>query len=225
MSEMYFPQLGLFEFDKITTGTAELFPAVWSALEGIASPDTSVRHSSLDELIALDAPRLSPLVAYMLATRLVDPSLKFRMRVIETLGDIVSNGTGENPPLEVRRHLKAHCTVIGRGTVLAMLEVADLDPSVETQIAAIFNLCSHSGAILTELMADRRVPVPLRRQAIHFIGRVGFIESIPHLDRLADRLTSRSNGQKRMSFAPPSEPDENTLLTAVQAALTMLQEP
>lgn len=225
MSEMYFPQLGLFEFDKTHTGTSELFPAVWRALEGIASPDAAERHRSLNELISLDAPRLSPLVAYMLATRLVDPNLKFRTRVIEVLGDIISNGNGEKLPLEVRRHLKAHCTVIGRGTVMAMLEVAEVDPSVETQIAAIFNLCSHSGTILTELMADRRVPVLLRRQAIHYIGRVGFIQAIPHLERLADRLTSRSNGQKRMSFAPPNEPDESTLLTGVQAALTLLQEP
>ncbi|MBM3144454.1 MAG: hypothetical protein FJ010_05655 [Chloroflexi bacterium] len=225
MSEMYFPQLGLFEFDSTITGTAELFPAVWRALEGIASPDVSVRIRSLDELIALDAPRLSPLVAYVLATRLIDPSVKFRMRVIEALGNIISNGNGESLPLEVRRHLKAHCAVIGRGTVLAMLEVAELEPSVESQIAAIFNLCSHSGAILTELMSDRRVAVSLRRQAIHFIGRVGFIEAIPYLERLAERLSARSNGQKKMSFAPPTEPDESTLLTSTQAALTLLQEP
>ncbi len=225
MSEMYFPQLGLFEFEKTVTGTAELFPAVWRALEGLASPEASDRNRSLDELLAMDAPRLSPLVAYMLATRLVDPNLKFRKRVIEVLGDIISNGNGEKLPLEVRRHLKGHCTVIGRGTVMAMLEVAKVDPSVESQIAAIFNLCSHSGAILTELMADRRVPVLLRQQAIQFIGRVGFVEAIPHLERLAERLISRTNGQKRMSFAPPSEPDESTLLTGVQTALTLLQEP
>ncbi len=225
MSEMYFPQPGLIEFDETIVGTAELLPAVWRALEGIASPEASVRHQSLDQLLDLDAPRLSPLVAYVLATRLVDPNIKFRTRVIKTLGDIISHGTEQPPLYEVRRHLKAHCMVIGRGTVLAMLEIADLEPSVEGQMAAIFNLCSHSGAILTELMADRRVPLPLRRQAVHFIGRVGFIEAIPHLERLADRLVSRSNGQRRMSFAPPSESDENTLLTDVQAALGLLQNP
>ena len=225
MSEMYLPQLGLFELDNTVTGTAELFPTVWRALEGIASPDAAERNRCLDELVSLDAPRLSPLVAYMLATRLVDPNLKFRKRVIEVLRDIISIGNGGKLPLEVRRHLKAHCSVIGRGTVMSMLEVAEVDPSVETQIAAIFNLCSHSGTILTELMADRRVPVLLRRQSINFIGRVGFIEAIPHLERLADRLISRANGQKRMSFAPPHEPDESTLLTGVQTALKLLQEP
>jgi len=222
---MYFPQLGLFEFEKTATGTAELFPAVWRAMEGIASPDANVRDQSLDELISLDAPRLSPLVAYMLATRLVDPNIKFRKRIIQTLGDIISNANREKMPLEVRRHLKAHCAVVGRGTVLAMLEVADFDPSVESQIAVIFNLCSHSGAILTELIADRKVPVLLRQQAIYYIGKVGFVEAIPRLERLADRLTSRRNGQKRMSFAPPNEPDESTLLEEVQIALQQLNEP
>ncbi len=225
MSEMYFPQLGLFEIEKTATGTAELFPAVWRALEGLASPDAQERNRSLDELISLDAPRLSPLVAYMLATRLVDPNIKFRARVIETLGDIISSSNGDKMPIEVRRHLKAHCTVVGRGTVLAMLEVAEVASSVESQIAAIFNLCSHSGAILTELITDRKVPVTLRRHAIHFIGKVGFIEAIPRLERLVDRLTSRSNGQKRMSFAPPSEPDESTLLAGIQTALQQLKEP
>ena len=225
MSEMYFPQLGLFEFEKTATGTAELFPAVWRALEGSASPDVIDRNRGLDDLISLDAPRLSPLVAYMLATRLVDPNIKFRRRVIQTLGDIILNSNGDKMPIEVRRHLKAHCAVVGRGTVLSVLEVADFDPEIESQIAAIFNLCSHSGAILTELIADRKVPVLLRQQAIFYIGKVGFIEAIPRLERLADRLTSRGNGQKRMSFAPPNEPDESTLLNGVQIALEQLKEP
>ena len=225
MSEMYFPQLGLFEIEKTATGTAELFPAVWRAMEGIASPDAIERNRSLDDLIALDAPRVSPLVAYILATRLVDPNIKFRKRIIQTLGDVIANSNGDKLSLEVRRHLKAHCIVVGRGTVLAMLEVADFDPSVETQIAAIFNLCSHSGAVLTELITDRKVPILLRQQAIYYIGKVGFVEAIPRLEHLVDRLTSRSNGQKRMSFAPPNEPDESTLLAEVQTALQHLQKP
>lgn len=224
MSEMYFPQIGFLEFEKSITGNTELFPAVWQALEGIASPEVAERNASLDSLLATEAHKLSPLVAYILATRLIDPNIKFRARIIDALGNVIAPTQGLAPPPEVRRHLKAHCTVIGRGTVLALLEVAAVDTSVESHIASIFNLCSHSGTILIDLMADRKVPVSLRWQAINFIGRVGFIEAIPYLERLVDRLTSRANGQKRMPFAPPSEPDESTLISSAQAALTILKE-
>lgn len=224
MSEMYYPQLGFLELDKTITGTAELFPTVWRALEGIASPDVEERNSSLDILVESDAPRLSPLVAYVLATRLIDPDIKFRARVIKTLGNVIAPVDGDPPSSAVRQHLKAHCKVIGRGTVLAVLEVAAVDPSIELAVVAIFNLCSHAGAILTDLISDRKVPVSLRKQAIEYIGRVGFIEAIPHLERLDDRLTARSNDQKRMPFAPPSDLDESTLIIPIQTTLTLLRD-
>ncbi len=224
MSEMYFPQIGFLELDSTITGNAELFPTVWQAMEGIASPDVAERNASLDNLLETNAHNLSPLVAYLLATRLIDPNIKFRARIVETLGNIITPTGGTATPIEIRRHLKAHCSVIGRGTVLALLEVASVDSAIEAHVATIYNLCSHSGTILINLMADRKVPVSIRWQAINFIGRVGFIEAIPYLERLVDRLTSRANGQKRMPFAPPSEPDESTLISAAQATLTILQE-
>ncbi len=225
MPEMHFPQLTFLEFSDSISGTAELFPSVWQALEGVVSPEVNIRHESLDQLNALNAPQISPLVAYVLATRLIDPDLRFRQRVIETLGEVLTPEEGEQPLKNVRQQLKAHCVVMGRGTILATLEVADMEPSVESHVAAIFRLCSHAGTILTELAADRRVAVPLRKQAIHFLGRVGFVEAVPHLERLVERLASRANGQKRMPFAPPSEPDETSLLTPVQATLSLLLEP
>lgn len=224
MSEMYFPQIDYLELDNTFTGSTELFPTVWQALEGLASPEVADRNASLDSLLETEAPKFSPLVAYNLATRLIDPDIKFRARIIEALGNVIAPATGPTPPPEVRRHLKAHCMEIGRGMIIAILEVAVVDTSVESHIATLFNLCSHSGTILIDLMADRKVPVSIRQQAIYFIGRVGFIEAIPYLDRLADRLTSRAKGQRRMPFAPLSEPDEFTLISAAQATMTVLKE-
>lgn len=225
MSEVLLPQIALFEAENIASGLTELFPAVWLALEGIASPRAADRHQNLDRLLELDAPRFSPLVAYVLATRLIDPDLKFRKRVVQALGDLLIPVMGERPPDSVRGHLKGHCSVMGRGTVLAVLEVAEIDAAVNSQIAALFNLCSHIGSVLVEVMMERRISVSLRRQAINFIGQVGFIDAIPQLERLIERLESRSNGQRRMPFAPPSDPDEASLLTGAQATLAMLKEP
>jgi hypothetical protein len=103
--------------------------------------------------------------------------------------------------------------------------VAEFDASANSQIAALFNMCSHVGSVLVEVMMERRISVSLRRQAINFIGQVGFIDAIPQLERLIERLESRSNGQRRMPFAPPSDPDEASLLTGIQTTLTMLKEP
>lgn len=224
MTELDFPQLELFELDETKTGVTELFPAVWGALEKVTAADVAGRHQGLDKLIELDAPRLSPLVAYVLATRLTDPEVGFRARIIRNLGEIISKTGNDSPSFSIRMHLKGYSEVVQQGTIMAILEVAEAEPSVKPHIATLFNLWPHSGAILSDITINRRVEVPLRRQAIDFIGRVGFVEAIPALERLVERLASRANGQKRMPFAPPSVPDEASLLTSVQATLASLKE-
>ena len=95
----------LFTFTDSATGVAELFPEVWSALEELTSPVVDVRLSALDRLLAIDAPRLSPLVAYVLATRLDDPEIEVRFRVVQALGDVLApqDSSLETPEI-VRRH-------------------------------------------------------------------------------------------------------------------------
>jgi hypothetical protein len=125
----------------------------------------------------------------------------------------------------VRLHLKEYCLLMGRRGFIQVLEVAEAHPEAESKIAALLNLCSQSGEELAKIMSDRRIPLPIRRQAINFVGRVGFLDAIPALEKLEQRLESRINGQKAMSFAPPSIQDENSLLPVVQATLTLLREP
>jgi hypothetical protein len=216
----------LFDAADTAAGAVELFPEVWRATEGLSSPDLMVRRESLDRLIILDAARLSPLVAYVVATRIVEPDLELRHRVVEVLGKIfLPNETGKLTPPEVRIQLSAYFMLVEHHGVLRLLEVADAFPDSESQVAAILNVCSQSGAILAEVMSDRKVSLGLRRQAINFIGRVGFLDAIPALERLETRLESRINGQKPMPFAPLSIADENSLLPIVQATLTLLREP
>ena len=216
----------LFDFADTATGALEFFPEVWSAAEKLTSPELLVRRDALDRLIVLDAARLSPLVAYLVATRIFEPDLDLRNQVINLPGSILSpHETGKLTPPEVRFHLKEYCLMLGRRGIIHVLEVAEAHPEVESKVAALLNLCSQSGNELAKIMSDRRVSIGLRRQAINFIGRVGFIEAIPMLEKLEQRLESRMNGQRTMSFAPPSTQDENSLLPVVQATLTLLQEP
>ncbi len=224
--DTHLSQQMLFDFADTATGAIEFFPEVWSAAEKITSPELMVRRDALDRLIVLDAPRLSPLVAYLVATRIFDPDLELRYKVVDVLGKILSpRETGKLAPPAVRLHLKEYCLQMGDRGFIHLLEVADAYPESESKVAALFNLCSQSGENLAKMMSDRRIPIAIRRQAIIYIGRVGFLEAIPALEKFESRLESRMNGQKSMPFAPPSASDENSLLPVVQTTLTLLKEP
>ena len=221
-----FSQLTLFELSDTFSGAIEIFPEIWGALEKLTSPDVLERRDGLDCLIVLDAPRLSPLVAYLVATRIFDPDLELRYKVIDVLGKILRpRETGKLASPKVRSHLKEYCMQMGRRGILMLLEVANTYPDAESKIASLFNLCSQSGEDLVKILSDRKIPFELRRQAIIFIGIVGFLEATTALKKLENRLESRMNGQKSMSFAPPTVSDENSLLPVIQTTLAMLQEP
>ncbi len=217
-------QPSLFDFSDSSSGVVELFPAVWGALEGLTASDVDTRRDALERLLELDAPRLSPLVASVLATRLVDPDLGLRFRVVQALGEVLSPGDPAiGAPNAVRLHVKFYLSQMRRREVYALLQVADQYLAAESDIAALLNACSYAGVALADIVSDRKASLATRRQAINFIGRVGFIDAIPALEKLAERLESRMNGQKTMPFAPPSESDEKSLLPAVQAALALLE--
>ena len=221
-----FSQLTLFDLSDAVSGAIEIFPEVWGALEKLTSPDILERRDGLDCLIVLDAPRLSPLVAYLVATRIFDPDLELRYKVVDVLGKILRpRETGKLASPKVRSHLKEYCMQMGRRGILMLLEVAYAYPDAESKIASLLNLCSQSGDALVKIMSERKISIEFRRQAIIFIGIVGFLEAIPALEKYENRLESRMNGQKAMSFAPPTVLDENSLLTVIQTTLAMLQEP
>lgn len=219
-------QLLLFDNTDTATGALEFFPEVWLATENLTSPDLLKRRDAIDRLIVLDAPRLSPLVAYLVATRIFDPDLEFRFKVVGVLGKILNpRETGKLAPPVVRLHLKEYCSQMGKRGYIKLLEVAEVYPEAASSIGSLLNLCSLSGEILTKIMSDRKMPFEIRRQAIIFIGRVGFLEAIPALERFESRLEARISGQKSMPFAPPSSPEGSSLLPDVQATLALLREP
>jgi HEAT repeat protein len=220
------PQPVLFDFSDSATGVAELFPEVWGALEDLTSPDVVLRSQALDCLLKIDAPRLSPLVAYVLTTRLNDPDIGIRFRVIQTLGEVLApQDSSAKTNNMVRQHIKSYISQMRRRSIYALLQVAEQNISAESNVAALLNACSFAGNALADIFANRKTPVPIRRQAIIFVGRVGFLDAIPALEKLAERLVARMNGQTAMPFAPPSDSDEKSLLPAVQAALALLKAP
>lgn len=215
----------LFEFDDISTDTMELFPTVWGAAERITSPDAVERDKAVTELVELDAPRLSPLVAYLLATRIIDPNIEVRYHVVQALGEILfPDEENQVTPDEVREHVLNYISLMRRREIFALLQVSDRYLTAEEYVASLLNACSYAGIALGDIINDRRAPVSVRRQAIRFAELVGFSDTIPALERLVSRLEAKSEKQEKMDFLtdePPSE--EADLLQAAQAALVQLK--
>jgi hypothetical protein len=218
-------QPALFDLTQETSIHAiELFPAVWSAVEALAAQDADLRNNALDRLLALGAPRVSPLVAYLLATRLTDPDIRLRARVVSILGEVLSKDeAGNAAPEAVKKHLTTYLAQMRTRSIFAILEVAIHDRSLENAIASLFNACNYAGMHMAGILSDRKFPLPVRLQAAHYIGLVGFLDAIPIMERLESRLLSKVGGQQAMPFAPPTGPDESDLLPIVQFTLNVLR--
>ncbi len=222
--DIHIEQPLLFEVSETATGTAELFPAVWSAAEGLTSPEVDLRRASLDRLLELGAPRLSPLVSYLLATRITDPDIGVRGKIVKALGGLfVADSNQQIAPEPVRRHLRAYLSQMRTRQIFSLLEVAAAYPDLESNIIHLLSSSPYAGNHLASILSERKNPLAVRRMAIHFIGKVGYLDAIPAMERLVTRLEARLTGQTTMPFAPPNEPDETSLLQPIQAALAALR--
>jgi hypothetical protein len=216
------PNLFIIE-DNSSIGSVELFPAIWQAAEKITSTDEKVRYAALDELLKLNAPRFSPLVVYILATRLRDSNLAFRARIIETLANVLRvDVEGRLAPDQVRGHLVSYISQLEKDDIVAILEVGIAEKESSLHIIKLLNFCPQAGKYLSELIADRSALVEIRRISVYFIGQLGFVETLATLERLRNRLESRQEGQKGMPFAPPSIIDEEDLLPEIKKAISLL---
>lgn len=215
----------LFKFDDITTDTMELFPAVWGAAERLVSPQAVERDQAVAQLVELDAPRLSPLIAYLLATRLADPNIEVRFHVVQALGAILFPDKEDKiTPDKVRQYAFSYLSMMRRRQIFALLQVADRYLAAEDHIISLLNACSYAGIALGDIINDRKAPVSARQQAIRFAGMVGFTDVIPALERLVSRLESRSEKQESMSFiSDDAVSEESILLRDAQAALVRLR--
>lgn len=217
-------QTKLFVFeDDSSIGALELFPAVWQAAERLVSPNSDTRSHALEELLELGAVRLSPLVAYLIATRLTDPDLEFRARIVEVLGGALSpDDKGRPTPEIVRRHLAGYLSQMETTQIQMIVQAAALSFELSQYTARLLNLCPNAGNHLAEILGDRTAGLQARQEAAHLIGQVGFEEAVPMLKRVQRRIETRQAGQASMAFAPKFEEDDGALLPVIREALNLL---
>jgi hypothetical protein len=209
-----------------SVGNIELFPTVWTALEQFLSMDVSVRRQGLMQLRDLKAPRYSPLVAYVLLTRLTDPDISMRAEIVRLLGEVLAQDDNGYPaPEDVRKTISVHLAQMRTRQVYALLQVSLQEASFVPYLDRLYNACPFAGFHLAEILSDRKASLAIREQASLAIERVGFLDALPAVERLVARLESRVNGQGTMPFAPPSVPNETDLLPVVRRTLASLLAP
>lgn len=219
------PQLPLFTLEE-SIGKVEVFPSVWLAIEDLTSPDTGTKRKALERLQTLNAPRFFPVVTYLLFTLITEQDLSLRKTIVKTLAEILApDEQGLPAPDSVRNNLLHNLSQIRTRQIYALLQIIIDDDLLEKDVARLFDACPYAGNHLLDILGDYKMPLEVRKHAAKMIGRVGYLDAIPSLERLASRLATRLNGQQLMPFAPPLGSNEGELLPAVQASLEMLYAP
>jgi hypothetical protein len=213
-------QLPLFVYGEPTENIAEMLPVVWNATECLASADAITRQHGIDAILELGAQKVSPLVAFMIATRLGDKDIYIRRRVIYILADLITWVPGDNQMADsIRKSVTNYLHDIGEEIIFGILEVAVLDPQAEKPIYDLLNASPCAGKYLGEVLTEWKHPLAIRQKAIHFVGLVGYMEALPALERLLDRLEARQNGQFAMSFASSSIKSDEDIMPYLRIAI------
>ena len=220
---MQIVQLPLFEYGETARNIAELFPALWKAAEQLTSPDASIHQKGLDTILEMGAQKVSPLVAYLIATCMNDADVFIRRRVVIILADLIAGeGNGQQIPDEVRAAVMHYVHNMSEAVVLGLLEVSVADAHADQAIYHLFNTCPYAGKYLGDVLVQWKHPLAIRQKAIYFIGLVGYLEALPVLERMMNRLEARQDGQYAMTFAPASSKNDDDLMPFLRIAIEQL---
>ena len=218
-------QPSLIDLLDTSTTAVELFPEVWKLAEEMIAPEPALREKAIDKLVALNAPRFSPLIAYLFASKISEPLIELRYQIVVALGDVLTpDKDGLLAPEKTRGVLKNVLSRMRRREIYSLLQVVEKYPPAEASVESLLNSCSFGGNALAELFSDRTIPVAIRKQAIRFSGIVGYLDTIAPLEKLIRRLETHRSGQRKMSFAPlVNSKEEQGLLDAAYDALQLLK--
>lgn len=220
------PQLALFKIGSQHSNIQEFLPQLWAIGEALASPRSDVRLEALDQLTSLGTFRQSPLLAYLLATRVADPDLTCRIKTVELLGEILmSKSHGAEISGDVKIPVVGYLSHMRTRELFALLQVIDAKPDTEESVLQIIKTCSFAGRPLVEIATNRKFPLAVRRLAIRVLGVIGFIDAVPDLERMLARLEMRKNSAPVLPYVQTLNADESKLIPELHEALRLLRLP
>ena len=195
---------------------------VWDIVEDLAAPDSFKREKALESLVEIEGVNQSPLILYLLATRLSDPDLVIRFHVVQKLGEFLDAESKDfqlsDPAL---MHLQWTLNNMGSDQLVKLLEVSVQYLSAEKALVNILKLCSCAGKELSGILNDRKQSYQIRQQAIFFSGEVGFLETklaLQNFIQRVDKIKSNKDSNLRLN----KNWDEEKLYNFVVAALDKL---
>ena len=166
-------------------------------------------------------------MVYVLATHLTEPDLGLAAVDCEGPGRRVSPGRaklaragGGAGAVDWLPGANAHTP-----DLYALLQVVGFDPSTEPLVARLLSTSSFAGEHLGGILCNRQMPLPIRKRAIQFVERIGYLDAIPCLERLVGRLEARKNGKSGTGELNPMDGEEADLLLQAQNALAALRAP
>jgi hypothetical protein len=190
---------------------------LWQQMEALFAPDPVLRDQALDDLSRSGIFKHTALGFYLLATRISDPDLEVRFHVIQELGRLLDPGSGEQrADTQALTHVQDYFSRIQTGQLVDLLETADRYLSAEDAVTHILRLCSFAGTGLSAIINDRKLPFPIRRQAIYFSGQAGFLETEPTIRNLVERM-DRGRSRKKPGTHDSAREEEMLYNFAVSA--------
>jgi hypothetical protein len=216
-------QLPLFVYGEPTENIAEVLPVVWNATECLTSPEAVTRQHGIDAILELGAQKVSSLVAFMIATCLGDRDIYIRRRVIYILADLITWVPGDEQLVNsIRMTVTNYLHSMSEETTFGLMEVAMMDPEAEQPIYHILNACPFAGRYLGNILTEWKNPLLIRQKAIYFVGIVGYMEMLPVLERVLDRLEARQSRQYSMSFAPSLNRSDEDIMPYLRIAINQM---
>lgn len=197
---------------------AKALPGIWEALESLTSPDLMNRIAGLGRITELNGSCRYPLVIYVLVSRITEPDIELRMRIVKLLGKILGSGSPAPKKASVsfeaaKKTLISLLSGMRTRQIFALLQVSEFDKTAEAPVSDLLAYCSFAGGHLARILSNRTAPLSIRRQAAHFIGIIGYLDALPALERLAARLETRKDD------------DDLGILPGLQETIKILYSP
>lgn len=204
----------------------DLDAPVWKAAEALIGIDLKQRRAGMDRLVEMGSIQNTPLIAYLAATRIVEADVPLRSRIVAALADAIRPDKGERiRSEEVSQLISTYLNQMRTREIYSLLQLAAVIPSSKEDIITLLSFAPRAGKHLGDILLERKMPLEIRMKAVEFIGRIGYCEALPMVERLMARLEPRINGQKGLPQLAGELKDEIDLAPFVQNTLGILRAP